>query len=131
MCPVRKERRGSSNGMLLSRSLESEMAGVLAIAQFRNKGGYGKRYICQPLPKNRDWRYRDVVQLARTPALGAGGRTFESYHPDAVIPNGSRVPLGVFSNMQAAEFDSPTRWVPKRGVLTIEAYANIGIIIIK
>ena len=26
--------------------------------------------------------YRDVVQLARTPALGAGGRTFESYHPD-------------------------------------------------
>ena len=42
-----------------------------------------KRYICQPLPKrNRDWHYRDVVQLARTPALGAGGRTFESYHPD-------------------------------------------------
>ena len=32
-----------------------------------------------------------------------------------VIPNGSRVPLGAFSNMQAAEFDSPTRWVPKRG----------------
>ena len=35
----------------------------------------------------------------------------------AVIPNGSRVPLGVFSNMQAAEFDSPTRWVPKRGFI--------------
>ena len=26
--------------------------------------------------------YRDVVQLARTPALGAGGRRFESSHPD-------------------------------------------------
>ena len=36
-----------------------------------------------------------------------------------VIPNGSRVPLGAFSNMQAAEFDSPTRWVPKRGELKL------------
>lgn len=29
--------------MLLSRPFESEMAGVLAITQFRNKGGYGKK----------------------------------------------------------------------------------------
>ena len=34
MCPVRKERRGSSNGMLLSRPPESEMAGVLAGSEF-------------------------------------------------------------------------------------------------
>ena len=55
--------------MLLSRPLESEMAGVLAGTEFRNNGAYGKGYVCQPSPKNRDWHYRDVVQLARTPAL--------------------------------------------------------------
>ena len=34
---------------------------------------------------------RDVVQLVRTPALGAGGRTFESYHPDQNIYSSSRI----------------------------------------
>ena len=82
MCPVVMERRGSSYGMLLSRPPESEMAGILAGVEFRNNNTYGKGYVCQPLPKNRDWHYRDVVQLARTPALGAGGRRFESSHPD-------------------------------------------------
>ena len=32
--------------------------------------------------KRKGMVFRDVVQLARTPALGAGGRRFESSHPD-------------------------------------------------
>ncbi len=45
---------------------------------------YGNKVVLPAFTekRNRDWHYRDVVQLARTPALGAGGRTFESYHPD-------------------------------------------------
>lgn len=42
------------------------------------------------------------------------------YSKIVVILNGSRVLLGVFSNMQAAGFDSPMRWEPKRGVITLQ-----------
>ena len=42
------------------------------------------------------------------------------YSKIVVILNGSRVLLGVFSNMQAAGFDSLMRWGPKRGVITLQ-----------
>ena len=31
--------------------------------------------------------YRDVVQMARTPVLGTGGRVFKSRHPDHIYEN--------------------------------------------
>ena len=78
------ERRGSSYGMLLSRPPESEIAGDLAGVEFRNNNTYGSKVYLPAFTEKTKQRlsYRDVVQLVRTPGLGPGGRTFESYHPD-------------------------------------------------
>ena len=49
----------------------------------------------------------------------------------AVIPNGSRVPLGGVSNTQAAGFDSPTRWMPQRGDLQMRrVHAQLPCVIV-
>lgn len=43
------------------------------------EGSTGSLGICTQVMS---WLFRDLVQLARTPALGAGGHKFESCNPD-------------------------------------------------